>query len=157
MNLDDAIKKRGKKRAQIAEELNTTYATVYRWATGIHEPGIYEIRRLAEILRCSSDELLGIKPIRDTRNDPAEATALFTETVSHLLELSKSIDEPEEITEMVADLIHNGEANYGATKRFVLLVGEAAAKSIQFLRRLQNTPEADEALASIEREVARAA
>lgn len=157
MNLDDAIKKRGKTRAQIAAGLNTTYATIYRWATGIHEPGIDEIRKLVEILKCSSDELLGIKPIRDPHNDPAEATVLFTETVNHLLELSKSIDEPEEITEMVADLIDNGEANYDATKRFILLVGEAAAKAIQFLRRLQNTPEADEALETIEREMARAA
>lgn len=53
---------------------------------------------------------------------------------------------------MVRELINNGKGNEGPTKRYISALGNAAIKSICFLRQLSATPEAMTALTNIERE-----
>lgn len=167
MTTGDAIRQMRRRatftQEKLAELLNTVRPTVSSWENDVFLPGTENVLAMSSIFNCQTDDIL--KPtafvqIADSNlcNSPAETTARFTETVDRLLSLSKAIDEPEEITEMVAGLIHNGEANYDTTRQFVQILGEAVGKSILFLRQMApNTPAATEALEAIEREMFRAA
>lgn len=158
MNLRQVRKQHGFSIAKLATEMGVQPHTVSRWETGTREPDATMLLKLANILGCSVDELLGGKSFQCSSNYPTEATAIFVETVDKLLDLFKTIDEPRDITEMVADLIQNGEVDDDNTRHFVQLIGEATAKSIMFLRQMSsNTPEAAEALAVIEKEMSHAA
>jgi transcriptional regulator with XRE-family HTH domain len=58
MNLHNLMEKAGVKRKDLAELMDTTVVTIYRWEKGIHEPDHDALRKLAQILNCSVDELL---------------------------------------------------------------------------------------------------
>jgi transcriptional regulator with XRE-family HTH domain len=59
----------------VAKRLNTTRVTVARWESGIHEPGVATLKTLAQLYRCSIDDLLdSVNPTRP-RPKPGKAKA----------------------------------------------------------------------------------
>jgi transcriptional regulator with XRE-family HTH domain len=59
----------------LAGKINTTKATISRWETGTRMPNPEEIKQLATILECSTDELLGFDSINPTRPRPKPGKA----------------------------------------------------------------------------------
>lgn len=66
MNIGDIIRcerqKKNMTQAELAEKLNITPQAVSRWEMGISYPDIAMLPLLSEVLRVSTDELLGIIP-----------------------------------------------------------------------------------------------
>lgn len=58
--LRDLREKRNITQTQIAEKLGITQGAVSQWEVGATNPSIGMISKLAEILGCTVDELLGI-------------------------------------------------------------------------------------------------
>ena len=50
-------------KLKLANELNVAISTVDNWEKGKRLPNILNLFKLCEILRCSSDEILGVKII----------------------------------------------------------------------------------------------
>lgn len=66
MNIGQVIKEKRQERnmtqTELAERLNVTPQAVSRWEMGISYPDIVMVPGIAEVLRVSADELLGIQP-----------------------------------------------------------------------------------------------
>lgn len=60
LRLRDLREKKNITQAQIAEQLGITQGAVSQWEVGATNPSIATISRLAGILGCTVDELLGI-------------------------------------------------------------------------------------------------
>lgn len=48
----------GLTQAQLAEKVGCTQKDISRWEAGLHEPGARTLKKLAEALRCSMDDLV---------------------------------------------------------------------------------------------------
>lgn len=59
-NLRSVIRQRGVTQAWLAEQADTTEATVSRYITGVHSPRIELIAKMARALNVSVDYLLGL-------------------------------------------------------------------------------------------------
>lgn len=133
---------------KLADRAGLSRNTISNFENGLRSPRIEDLEKIAHALDCPLYCFVSEK----ASTDPVIATALFTESVSHLLATVKNIDEASEVAEMVKDLINNGEGNEEPTKRYISALGEAVIKSIRFLRQLNTTPEAVAALMEMERE-----
>lgn len=59
--LRDFRKKAGITQSQLAELFNITQGAVAQWESGFTNPSIEILPKLAQILKCTVDELLGIE------------------------------------------------------------------------------------------------
>lgn len=59
----------GMKQSELAKMLTVGQATVSNWETGATEPDFESLRKMAEILNCSIDELLGAEKTPTVKND----------------------------------------------------------------------------------------
>lgn len=64
-NLKSILKLRNKTTYQLAKDLDSYQSTVAMWCNGSREPSAYSIIRICNALKCSSDELLGLKEIKN--------------------------------------------------------------------------------------------
>jgi transcriptional regulator with XRE-family HTH domain len=62
--IDDALAQKGWTRQRLAKELGTRWQTVDDWISGKHEPRRF-LRRIAEVLDVTTDELLGVAEGQD--------------------------------------------------------------------------------------------
>jgi transcriptional regulator with XRE-family HTH domain len=62
--IDDALVQKGWTRQKLAKELDTRWQTVDDWISGKHEPKRF-LRRIAEVLGVTTDELLGVAEGQD--------------------------------------------------------------------------------------------
>lgn len=60
MSFREARRKRKLTQKQVAQKLGTTRVTVARWECGINNPKLDNIKKLARLYGCTTDEL--IKP-----------------------------------------------------------------------------------------------
>lgn len=58
MKLTEMMEKAGLNRKKLAEIMDTTDVTIYRWEKNIHEPDHDTLRKLSQHLNCTIDELL---------------------------------------------------------------------------------------------------
>lgn len=65
MTVQTARKAAGYTQQRLAEELGVSRSAVAMWETGETRPRSDRLLRLAEILGCTADELLGRKPPRE--------------------------------------------------------------------------------------------
>lgn len=88
MNIGEVIKCRRQKRnitqAELAELLKVTPQAVSRWEMGVSYPDIAMVPKISEILRVSADELLGIKPSDENREDGDNDTVLNQDQVDSI-------------------------------------------------------------------------
>lgn len=56
--LDKTLKLRGYKRTEFAKEVGVAYKTVWAWINGKHNPAVYYLKKIAEVLNCDLDNLL---------------------------------------------------------------------------------------------------
>lgn len=131
---------------KLAQLAGLSRSAIINYENGARSPRMEDLEKIAQALDCP------LPCFVSANTAPIETVALFTESVSHLLETVKSIDEASEVAEMVKDLLNDGKGNEEPTKRYISALGEAAIKSIRFLRQLSTTPEAVTALMNIERE-----
>lgn len=75
--IDAARKRAGLSKSELARRLDKGYRTVQTWIRDEHEPGGENVRRIAEVLGVTADELLGIM---DGQDPPFAAWAQFLET-----------------------------------------------------------------------------
>ena len=61
MKLKEIRLRAGLTQEQLAESCNTTQNCISRWETGKVQPSIEVLRQLASVLRCTTDELLGVE------------------------------------------------------------------------------------------------
>ena len=60
--LKNAIKKAGVTQGDLAKSMGVTVLTVSRWVRGEIEPSISTVKKIAGILGCSVQEILGLEP-----------------------------------------------------------------------------------------------
>ena len=60
--LKNAIKKAGVTQGELATSMGVTVLTVSRWVRGEIEPSISTVKKIAGILGCSVQEILGLEP-----------------------------------------------------------------------------------------------
>lgn len=58
-------KKLGITQAELADSLGVTQGAITNWEKGIRKPDIYMLKRIADVLRCTIDDLLA----NDDQND----------------------------------------------------------------------------------------
>jgi transcriptional regulator with XRE-family HTH domain len=73
----EARERRGWKKADLARALGKSWRLVHKWETGEVQPERESIRRLAEVLAVTIEELLGVAEGQDP---PFEAWSAFLET-----------------------------------------------------------------------------
>ena len=56
--LKEKRKKKGYTQTQIAKMLGVVPSCVTQWESGVRKPDIVMLKRLAEVLECTADELL---------------------------------------------------------------------------------------------------
>lgn len=61
MKLKEIRLRAGLTQEQLAERINTTQCCISRWENGKDRPNIEIVRQLASVLRCTTDELLGVE------------------------------------------------------------------------------------------------
>jgi len=61
MQLKTLRKRAGVSQVLLAEQVGVAQPTISDWETGRYEPTLTHIKRLMEVLNCTSDELLGFK------------------------------------------------------------------------------------------------
>lgn len=90
MNIGEVIKCRRQKRnitqAELAELLKVTPQAVSRWEMGVSYPDIAMVPKISEILRVSADELLGIKPSDENRENGDNNTVLNQDQVDSIFD-----------------------------------------------------------------------
>ena len=69
MNLKEIRLKRGMKLCELAEAIGLSSQAVYYYETGAREPNLETLRKLANVLDCSIDELIGSQEQQDEEND----------------------------------------------------------------------------------------
>ena len=60
MKLKELREKAGFSQRELAEKLGVQASTVCQWESGKREPNMALVKRIASILSCTADELLGI-------------------------------------------------------------------------------------------------
>ena len=65
MNLKEIRLKRGMKLCALADAIGLSSQAVYYYETGAREPNLETLRKLANVLGCSIDELIGNKEADD--------------------------------------------------------------------------------------------
>lgn len=63
------------KQNEIAEQIGVSPAAVHHWETGACEPSIANLKKLAEVLDCTVDDLLKDQEAGDGESERAEANA----------------------------------------------------------------------------------
>ena len=90
MNIGEVIKCKRQKRnitqAELAELLKVTPQAVSRWEMGVSYPDIAMVPKISEVLRVSADELLGIKPSDENREDGDNDTVLNQDQVDSIFD-----------------------------------------------------------------------
>ena len=69
MNLKEIRLKRGMKLCELAEAIGLSSQAVYYYETGAREPNLETLRKLANVLDCSIDELIGSQEQQDEADD----------------------------------------------------------------------------------------
>ncbi len=68
--LKSLLDRRGINQNALAEQLQTTEATVSRYVNGIRTPNIETAVEISRVLNVSMDELCGVQPPKQTRQAP---------------------------------------------------------------------------------------
>jgi len=64
LKITELRERAGMTQAQLADKLDVDVSTVCKWETGVNTPRVDGILKLADMFRCSTDELLGREPPR---------------------------------------------------------------------------------------------
>lgn len=68
MKIKELRVKRNLSQADLAEKLSISRTSVYRFELGITDPGVEELKKMADIFGCSVDEIVDAKtPMLDLR------------------------------------------------------------------------------------------
>ncbi|MBO5670806.1 MAG: helix-turn-helix transcriptional regulator, partial [Clostridia bacterium] len=59
----------GLKQEELASKLGVKQSTVSLWETGERKPDIIMIKRIAQVLECSTDDLLATIEMKEVQND----------------------------------------------------------------------------------------
>ncbi len=78
-NLKRLMESRGINQKWLADEANTTEATISRYVHGVHKPNVELIVDIAKALDVSVDYLLGLTPIPTSRFEPNAELRLLVE------------------------------------------------------------------------------
>ena len=69
MTIKDARKSRGMTQEELAELINVKRSTVAMWENGSNIPRTGTLIRIAQVLECTTDELLGYERRKETREE----------------------------------------------------------------------------------------
>ncbi len=62
MKITELRERAGMTKTQVADKLGVDISTVCKWETGVNKPTSDSLLKLADLFRCTTDELLGREP-----------------------------------------------------------------------------------------------